>query len=216
MPKGSAELTNARREEIISACAKLYETKSFKEITIKEIGNITSCTRTSIYNYFETKEEIFLALLQKEYELWVNDLEAIIEKHDALSDDETASMLAHSLAERDRLLKLLSMNHYDMEQNSRPERLVEMKKAYGESIKAVHRFLQKFRSEMTNQEREHFIYIFFPFMFGAYPYAVVTEKQKEAMADARVDYSYHSLYDLIYRCIRTLLQSSSIGNYPKV
>ena len=32
MPKGSPELTNARKEEIIAACRKLYETMSFKEI----------------------------------------------------------------------------------------------------------------------------------------------------------------------------------------
>ena len=30
MPKGSPELTSARKEEIISACRKLYETMSFK------------------------------------------------------------------------------------------------------------------------------------------------------------------------------------------
>ena len=67
MPKGSAELTNARKEEIIAACRELYENRSFKDITLKEIGQRTSFTRTSIYNYYETKEEIFLALLQKEY-----------------------------------------------------------------------------------------------------------------------------------------------------
>ena len=72
MPKGSPELTNARREEIIDACEELYKTMSFKEITIKEIGNVTSFTRTSIYNYFQTKEEIFLSLLKREYELWIS------------------------------------------------------------------------------------------------------------------------------------------------
>ena len=56
MPKGSPELTNARKDEIITACAKLYETMSFKEITIKEIAAYTSFTRPSIYNYFQTKE----------------------------------------------------------------------------------------------------------------------------------------------------------------
>ena len=38
MPKGSEELTNARKEEIIGACAALYETMSFKDITIRDIG----------------------------------------------------------------------------------------------------------------------------------------------------------------------------------
>ena len=55
MPKGSEELTKERENEIIDACKKLYRTKSFKEITIKEIGKTTSFTRTSIYNYFQTK-----------------------------------------------------------------------------------------------------------------------------------------------------------------
>lgn len=70
MPKGSKELTVSRKEEIITACEELYKAMSFKKITIKEIGNATSFTRTSIYNYFQTKEEIFLALLQREYERW--------------------------------------------------------------------------------------------------------------------------------------------------
>ena len=33
MSRGSAELTNARREEIVSACEKLYQTMSLKGIT---------------------------------------------------------------------------------------------------------------------------------------------------------------------------------------
>lgn len=76
MPRVSAHYLQERREEIIAACARLYETMSFKDITIKEIGKATSFTRTSIYNYFRTKEEIFLALMQREYEAWTADLNA--------------------------------------------------------------------------------------------------------------------------------------------
>ena len=56
MPRGSEELTNARKEEIINACAELYWTMGFREITIRDIGAKTSFTRTSIYNYCQTKE----------------------------------------------------------------------------------------------------------------------------------------------------------------
>lgn len=42
MPKGSPELTRARKEEIINACAELYETMNFKDVTLKEIGKKTS------------------------------------------------------------------------------------------------------------------------------------------------------------------------------
>ena len=208
MPKGSLELTNARKEEIIAACETLYQTMGFKEITIKEIADYTSFSRPSIYNYFETKEEIFLALLQKEYERWIEDLVDTEKKHDVLSRDELAQALAGSLEKRKQLLKLMSMNHYDMEAHSRMERLVDFKRIYGASLKAVDRLLQKFCPSMTEQGRQAFLYAFFPFIYGIYPYAVVTEKQRKAMEKAEVGYLYHSIYELSYACVKKLLDVS--------
>lgn len=205
MPKGSKELTEARKDEIISACAELYKTRSFKDITIKEIGNATSFTRTSIYNYFQTKEEIFLALLQKEYELWNDRLRQIQKEHESMNVSEFADALAHSLEERKNLLKLLSMNHYDMEENSRMERLTDFKVAYGQSLEEVKNCLDQFFGEMTSQDKENFIYSFFPFMFGIYPYTTVTEKQQEAMRQAGVSFVYRSIYEIIYTEVKKLL-----------
>ena len=205
MPKGSPELTSARKEEIISACRKLYETMSFKDITLKEIGQQTSFTRTSIYNYFETKEEIFLALFAQEYELFAKDLDGLREQREMLSPDELSSELAHALERRPLMLKLLSMNLYDMEANSRMERLVEFKKAYGESSAAVDRCLKKFVPGLTEENRQNFLYAFLPFVYGLYPYTVVTEKQRLAMKEAGIPYVYMSTYEMAYTFIRTLL-----------
>ena len=85
MFKGTPELIAQRREEIINACEKLYQTMSFKEITLKEIGQETSFSRPTIYNYFQTKEEIFLALFELEYNRWNEDLEMILEENDFLT-----------------------------------------------------------------------------------------------------------------------------------
>ena len=205
MPKGSAELTHARREEIISACRELYETGSFKEITMKEIGRMTSFTRTSIYNYFETREEIFLALFQQEYELFAEDLNSLCEREDSLSLEGLASALAQALERRPMMLKLLSMNLYDMEENSRPERLVEFKTAYGASSAAVDRCLQKFVPGLGEEGRQRFLYAFLPFVYGLYPYTVVTEKQRRAMQEAGIPYVYMSTYEMAYTFILTIL-----------
>ena len=159
MPKGSEKLTKARREEIISACEKLYETMNFKDITIKEIGSITSFTRTSIYNYFSTKEEIFLALLQREYELWIE----------------------------------------------RIERLTEFKRAYGRSLDEVELCLKQYVPEMTKEARKEFLFSFFPFMFGIYPYTIVSDKQRTAMELAEVDYVYMTIFEITFAEIRKLL-----------
>ena len=152
MPKGSDALIASRKEEIVSACAQLYENMGFKEITLGDIGKRTSFTRTSIYNYFQTKEEIFLALLQREYEAWISDLEAEMAKQRTLSADALAGMLADTLQRRRCMLKLMSMNLYDMEGNSRMENLVAFKRVYARSMMTVSRCLQSWMPAMKEED----------------------------------------------------------------
>ena len=197
---------DVRREEIINACEELYKKENFKDITIKQIGEKTTFSRTSIYNYFQTKEEIFLALFQREYEKWIEDLNKIYEENEKLITEELANKLAHTIEKRPTLLKLLAMNLYDMEDNSKMEALVEFKQAYGNSIKAVKRCLDKFVTNMNEEEKTNFIFSFFPFMYGIYPYAVVTTKQKEAMEKADVPFKKLTIYEIAYMGTLKLLK----------
>lgn len=205
MPKGSPELTQARKDEIIAACEQLYQTMSFKEITLKEIGEATSFTRTSIYNYFHTKEEIFLALLKKEYELWIEELQAITEENESLERAVFAEKIAVSLEHRKQLLKIMSMNMYDMEENSRMENLVEFKRVYGRSLQIFANLVSKFFPLISKEECQNFIYQFFPFIYGVYPYTAVTDKQREAMKEAGVGFTYMSIYEITFKCLMRLL-----------
>ncbi len=205
MIKGTPELIAGRREEIVNACEKLYQTMSFKAITMKEIGNAVPFSRPTIYNYFQTKEEIFLALYTREYDRWNEDLTSILNERDFLSSAQLADAIAASLANRKQLLKLLSMNNYDMEANSRLELLTTFKTAYGKSMRLVRKLLEKYRPQSDAADVQNIIYVFFPFMFGVYPYAAVTEKQRAAMKEARVDYVYQTIYEITYNCLIRLL-----------
>ena len=205
MPKISKEDVNSRKEQIVNACNELYKTMSFKEITIKKIGNHIPITRTTIYSYFQTKEEIFLALLQREYEFWVDNLNSLLEENDSLTPDELSDKLAKTLEKRVLLLKLMSMNNFDIEANSRIENLTEFKKAYGDSIKTVKKCLDKFCTNKTDFEKQTILYSFFPFMFGIYPYTFVTDKQKRAMETNNINFVYHSIYDLTYNFLKKIL-----------
>ena len=205
MIKGTPELIARRREEIVNACENLYRTMSFKDITLKEIGNATSFSRPTIYNYFQTREAIFLALYEREYDRWNAELSAILEAHEALTRAQLADLLARSLERREQLLKLLSMNNFDMESNSRQELLTHFKAAYGRSMALIRAILGKFCPDMSAGEIRGFVYVFFPFMFGIYPYARVTDKQRSAMRDANVDFAYPSIYELTHACLTRLL-----------
>ena len=207
MPRASEELTSARKDEIINACAELYGTMGFREITIRDIGAKTSFTRTSIYNYFQTKEEIFLALLEREHRLWIADIEAVERENEAMSVESFAVALSSTLEKRKIMLKLMSMNLYDMECNSRLENLVEFKHAYADAIVAIRRCLEKFFPRMTAADIREFELAFFPFLFGVYPYTSHSEKQKAAMELAGVKHEEYSVGRIVGDFVTRMLRS---------
>ena len=59
---------------------------------------------------------------------------------------------------------------------------------------------------MTAGDVQEFIYAFFPFLFGVYPYTVVTDKQKEAMEKANANYVFLSIYEITKSIVLKLLQ----------
>jgi len=209
MPRGSEELTNARKEEIVNACAVLYETMSFKDITLRDIGDKTSFTRTSIYNYFRTKEEIFLALLKREHDAWITDMREMIRQNTVMGAEAFAEALARILEKRSCMLKLMSMNIYDMEVNSRMENLVDFKKSYAEAFDTLEECLKKFFHSMTEEDRKGFLYAVFPFLFGIHPFTSHTEKQLEAMKKAGIEEGDCTIYELTKPFLLRLLKSFS-------
>ena len=207
MPKGSEELTNARKDEIINACASLYKTMGFNDITIRDIGSETWFTRTAIYNYFQTKEEIFLALLQREHEAWISNLDEITREHETMTIGDFSDAIAGSLEKRGCMLKLMSMNLYDMEGNSRMDNLVAFKVVYAQALRSVSGCLEKFFPQMTPGDIQEFLYVFFPFLFGVYPYTTATDKQKEAMELVHVNYAQYSVYEIVRSFVSRILQT---------
>ena len=60
---------------------------------------------------------------------------------------------------------------------------------------------------MSVGDIQEFLYAFFPFLFGVYPYTTATEKQKEAMDIARVNYARYSVQEITSSFVRKMLCS---------
>ena len=118
MPKMPEGYLEKRKDEILNACNELYEHSSFHDVTLKKISDYTSFSRPSIYNYYETIEEIFLALLKREYDLWSADLEKILDQPIENRKD-FAQAIAKTLESRKTMLRILAMNLYEIEENTR-------------------------------------------------------------------------------------------------
>lgn len=193
-----------RRVEILNACDRLYWEKGFREITIKDISQETSFSRPSIYNYFETKEEIFLGLLTREYKQWTGELNEI-EAENIKDTSRLSDKIAESLENRKTLLKITSMNLYEIEDASRLERLREFKKQFRKSVESFLKCIRTAIPGITDQELERIRYAFFPFMYGIYPYVYPTEKQMEAMDQEGISYGGATIRSLVKGLLDSVL-----------
>ncbi len=200
------EIQTQRRAEIMQACEKLFETRSFADINLKEISKVTSMSRPTIYNYFETKEEIFLALLTREYLAWTESLKEITDENSSFTKEAFAERIAESIASRPLMLRIISLNLEDLETRTRFPYTVEFKRSYGSTLSAMEKALQKFFPEKTSDEQNRILYAFFPFLYGVYAYTQVTEVQREAMTQAGISYRYQSEKELLEGCLKQLLQ----------
>ena len=205
MPRASEKLEKERKNEIINACAELYRTKSFKDIRFKDIADNTSFTRTSIYNYYKTKEEIFLALFEREYQDFNEDLFNLIETNETLSREKLADELSSIIEKRVLMLKLLAINIYDMEENSRKERLVDFKIQYGKTLDLLKRLLKKYFKKINIKEMDEFIFSFLPFLHGVYPYVFHTKKQTMAMKTAKIIFKEKTIKEMTQVALKIML-----------
>lgn len=54
-----------RRKTIIEAAHNLFEQKGFEQTTVDEIATVAELGKGTIYSYFKSKEEIYIAILEK-------------------------------------------------------------------------------------------------------------------------------------------------------
>lgn len=205
MAKELKRAGNARKEEIIKVCEKLYKKTSFKDITVRDIGKETSVGRTSFYTYFQTKDEIFLTILAREYNAWAEELTNLTKLGKSIKKDDLAQALADTLEGRTLFLKILSENPFDMEVNCRKDCLTEYKAAYSNAVVALVEVLNRFCPKMSAADKQEFVYTFLPFLHGIYPYTAQADKQKAAMKAADITYSKQSAVDLAYAFLCVLL-----------
>lgn len=205
MPKVTEEHKENRKQEIIDACEKIYKEKGFTAVNIKEISTATSFTRPAIYSYFETKDEILLALLNREYTKWIASLEEAEQQIKQGDREGTASLIAHTLDSREMLLRIQNMNLFEMEINCRVERLAEFKVLYRTVVETLTRIAQAYSPNSTEDEITYFCMNFNSFLFGVYPFVYHTEKQLKAMEIADVPHFDTTIFEMAYGCLLKLL-----------
>jgi len=84
---------DARREEIISAAESIFFTKGLSESTMDEIAEAAELSKGTLYLYYKSKEDLYLAVVMKGMDI-LHDL-----FRDAVSTGETSLKQINNLGE---------------------------------------------------------------------------------------------------------------------
>lgn len=92
MPKISEERKIQRREEILASARRCFAEHGYEGATVVRLEEATGLSRGAIFNYFDSKEELFIELAVEDTarmsELWVNEgLEAVVREIVELDPD---------------------------------------------------------------------------------------------------------------------------------
>jgi AcrR family transcriptional regulator len=61
-------LDSGGREAILDTSAKLFSQHGYKEVSIRDIAQACGMTNAALYYHFKNKEDLFLAMLQRDHE----------------------------------------------------------------------------------------------------------------------------------------------------
>jgi TetR/AcrR family transcriptional regulator len=125
---------------IQEAAGSLFMSAEYHSIGLEQIAKRAGFTRPNLYRYYRSKEEIFLAILQRDLETWVRDMEsersngnapeAGAENEASVQGGEISAFArwwVHRFASQPRLPRLLPLMSFSLDDHAGEELLREFK-----------------------------------------------------------------------------------------
>jgi AcrR family transcriptional regulator len=115
-----------RFQDILNTALQIFEQKSFQDLTMAELATQTGLAKGTLYLYFKTKEEVFLAVLEQLLDNWFEEVNSRLAKG-PITVPELVDLFTEALKRQTSLGRLLAMNNSVLEQNIELERALHYK-----------------------------------------------------------------------------------------
>jgi len=166
-----------RIEEIVSATERLYNKFGYQNITFVDIAKEAGFTRSNLYKYFCSKEEIFLEFLKYDFKEWKNNLLKNY-KDQEYQIDEFVEIWIDTFMINKRLIELTSILYLHLEKEASYNSLLEFKSIFIKDIKQVVTHLSGKIKGFTDHKAMEFLNMSVGFGIGLYQMTDLSENQK--------------------------------------
>ena len=178
----SPEQKHERMEAIMQAADELFQQQPYHQITMGTIAEKLGWSRSNLYKYAATQEEIFLALHGAKNRAWLDDLAAALEGA-PVPADEFARIWAETTARHASFLRYQEIIIAIIESNVTLERLTQFKRDFAEMTKPVMALLARQCGIGDDKAADLYLRLLFQAP-GLYNHFHHTELTREAMRAA--------------------------------
>ncbi len=149
------EQKQEREQALLDAAWALYQESDYESVSVASVARAAGIAKGTVYLYFSTKEELFLAVLSQHLCEWFESLRVKLQRIGECEVDMLADHLGESLKERQSMLRLFSIVHSILERNVGYEAVYRFKKMILDQITrtsaAIHRCIPDFSMEQIMQ-----------------------------------------------------------------
>ena len=111
----------------MEAALELFAVEDYYGISMKRVADAAELAKGTLYLYFETKEELFLAIYSDLFNDFFDELNSQLNQMEASSSLEMASFTAGFMTSKPLLMRLMTLSHSVLENNTKAEAVIEFK-----------------------------------------------------------------------------------------
>jgi AcrR family transcriptional regulator len=126
----------ARRDAILAVATGSLGRRQYAGVTMARIAEQCGLAKGTLYLYFDTKEELFLAALEREIAAWFDEIGEELIRRGTTDPASFAETVARTLVARETLVELLPLLHTVLEQNIARETAMRFKRVLRDKLVA--------------------------------------------------------------------------------
>jgi AcrR family transcriptional regulator len=188
------EQREARRRAILDAAEAMLGEMPVADISLRELSRRVGLAKSNVLRYFETREAVFLELLDRMWGEWLGALEAALPPGRRYEPDELARAYATTLADRPLLCELGSVVAAVLERNVSLDSVRAFKLRANGHQERLARLISDRIPELDAAAAAELVWISFTFASGLWPFAnpsptVLAATADPCLAHTRVDFA---------------------------
>lgn len=165
----SKDIKQQRTEEILAALDRLLETNGFDRMSLSMIATEAGCTRSCLYKYFKTKEDIFLAYISKLLSEWAHDMNSSCFARKECTAEQFAKTWTDVALRNTKLLELLPALFCILEHNASSKSIVAFKSALYDAMGSIFVKLSSVFPNISSESLTEVLFMAVSAANGLYP-----------------------------------------------